>query len=610
MCGIIAGVSHRTDLKTNILNQLKKLEYRGYDSAGIATITKNKIEALHTTEDIDTLFEITNKLPPISLAIAHTRWATHGKVTVANAHPHTAGGRIALVHNGIIENHTELKQTLLNDADINWRSTTDSEVIAQLIYKKAQTCNIETAIIESVKQLKGTFALAIIDAQTPEKIYCIAHESSLMIGRSEGVFYLSSDQNALLEDCSEACQAPKDQLIVITSKAITPKATNDALEWHCLKSIAKTPTSEKSKYTSVTHKEIHEQPTVLQRLINTHTANSARIDNLTPGLSAALRKHRRIKIVACGSSYYSALVGKYWIEAIAKVPVTVELASEIRYRTPVIEPETILITLSQSGETLDTISAQRYLFSIAPKLVSLTIGNNLLSTLANESHYFWSTQAGPEVGVATTKVFTAQLFCLACICLEMSDDPEEKKVITENLSQIPQWVQEVLSHENDIKHVAKTLKDDQALIICARGHNYPIAQEAALKLKELAYIHASAYPSGELKHGPLALIDQSLTTLFFISNDRYLTKTRSSISEVLARNGKVLLIGAKDAFQSLNMEETNNLLFVQTTEYSPPEEISTFTNVVGAQLLTYHTANEKGCTIDKPRNLAKCVTVE
>ena len=610
MCGIIAGVSHHADIKTRILKQLKKLEYRGYDSAGIATITENQIEALHTIEDIDTLFHAAQKRSAMQLAIAHTRWATHGKVSVTNAHPHTAGGRIALVHNGIIENHNELKQTLLNDTNICWRSTTDSEVIAQLIYQKAQTNTIETAIVESVKLLKGTFALAIIDAQSPGKLYCIAHESSLMIGRNKDVFYVSSDQNALLEDCTEACQAPKDQLIVITSQAITPKATSDALKWQCLKNFAQTLANEKNTYANVTHKEIHEQPEVIQRLINTHITNDTQVSNLPPGLSGALRKHRRIKMVACGSSYYSALVGKYWIEAIAKVPVTVELASEIRYRNPVIEPETLLVTLSQSGETLDTISAQRYLYSIAPELVSLTIGNNLLSTLASESHYFWSTQAGPEIGVATTKVFTAQIFCLACICLEMCDDPEKKKAILENLSQIPQWIQEVLSHENSIKRVANRLKHDQAMIICARGHNYPVAQEAALKLKELAYIHASAYASGELKHGPLALIEPELTTLFFITKDTYLSKTQSSISEVLAREGKVLLIGAEDAFQALNIPESEHLKFTATTKQSPPIEISAFTNVVGAQLLTYHTADIKGCAIDKPRNLAKCVTVE
>ena len=609
MCGIIAGITNEGDIKQPVLSQLKKLEYRGYDSAGIATITDHQLHMLHSIDSIDALTIDANiQLKATTLAIAHTRWATHGAVTLENAHPHIAGNRIALVHNGIIENYNTLKESLENMA-IQWRSTTDSEVIAQLIYQQLkQGVTIENAIEKTIPQLKGTYALAIIDLENPDKLFCIAKESSLILGKTKNSVYLSSDLNALVGICEQACQVPQGQLLTLQANSISPATHASTLQWQQISDITEAEPEVSHTHETITHKEIGEQPAVLNKLINTHCQQQD--IQLPKGLQAALQTHQRIKIIACGSSYYSACVGKYWIEDIAGMPVTVELASEIRYRNPVIEPHTLLITLSQSGETLDTISAQRYILSNHPHMQSLSIGNNALSTLASESTFFWPTLAGAEIGVATTKVFTAQLFCLASLCCALCQDPATKNKRIAALSTLPEWITQVLAQEPIIKRHAQAYQHDAAMIFCARGSNFPIAEEAALKLKELAYIHASAYAAGELKHGPLALIEENLTSVFFINEDKHLAKTRSNIHEVLARKGKILLMGSQKAFHKTTIQNTTAIHFIATTIESPPEEITPFTNVIGAQLLTYHIAKHKNCAIDKPRNLAKCVTVE
>ena len=609
MCGITAGAYQKADIKQTVLRKKKKLEYRGYDSAGIAALcTKKKLHVMHNTDSIKQLTNSASSMPSSQITIGHTRWATHGEVNIQNAHPHTAGGRVALVHNGIIENHQELKSQFSKEA-IEWKSTTDSEVIVQLIYQALQSgLTIESAILTTTTKLKGTYALAIIDRESPDKVYCIAHKSSLILGRSDQESFICSDQSALLDICNQACQAPNGILFTVSATKITASAADCNLNWQPL--AVPRPAQEKSStYETVTHKEIMEQPGVLQSLVDKHISKDNTITNLPNGLAESLKKHKRIQIIACGSSYFSALVGKYWIESFAEVPVSVDLASEYHYRSPIIEPDTFLITLSQSGETLDTISAQRYLAQRQPATESLSIGNNTLSTLALESTFFWPTLAGPEVGVATTKVFSAQLFCLISLCAQLCRNKKRQKSLIQAISTLPLWASEVLTNQLSIKKQAQKHKNDHAMIFCARGENYPIAQEAALKLKELAYVHASAYATGELKHGPLALVDEQLTSVFFVNNDNFLEKTKSNISEVLARKGQILIIGAKDALVQFTAHG-KRVQLVPTVETSPPAELSPFTNVIGAQLLTYHIAKSKNCSIDKPRNLAKCVTVE
>lgn len=609
MCGIIAGATQKTDIKQTVLRQLQKLEYRGYDSAGIATLcAEKKLHVMHNTDSIKHLTDSASSVPSSQVAIGHTRWATHGEVNIQNAHPHTAGGRVALVHNGIIENHQELRSQFCKGA-VEWKSTTDSEVIVQLISQMLQSgLTIESAILTTTTKLKGTYALAIIDRESPGKVYCIAHKSSLILGRSDQETFICSDQSALLDICNQACQAPNGVLFTVSATKITANVTDYKLNWQPL--AAPGPSQEKSNpYETVTHKEIMEQPGVLQTLIDRHISDDYTIKNLPNGLVESLKKHKRIQIIACGSSYFSALVGKYWIESIAETPVSVDLASEYHYRNPIIEKETFLITLSQSGETLDTISALRYLIQRRPAIESLSIGNNTLSTLALESTFFWSTLAGPEVGVATTKVFSAQLFCLVSLCAQLCRNKKRQKSLVQAISALPLWVGEALQNQASIKKQTQEYKSDHAMIFCARGENYPIALEAALKLKELAYVHASAYATGELKHGPLALIDEQLTSVFFVNKDSYLEKTKSNISEVLARKGQVLIIGAEDALDQIKTHG-KGVQFIPIVKKSPPTELSPFTNVIGAQLLTYHIAKSKNCSIDKPRNLAKCVTVE
>ena len=607
MCGIIAGVTHEDNITGPLLRQLKKLEYRGYDSAGVATICQNtgSLHVKHNTDSIESLTHDAETMPQATIGIAHTRWATHGQVSLNNAHPHIAEDRIALVHNGIIENHEALKESL-SEENITWKSQTDSEVIAHLInFHLKKGLNITSAIEKTTRQLQGTYALAIIDKEKPQNIYIIAHESSLILARSDSATFVSSDQNAVTGEATHACTVPKDVIFNISATNIQSQQAHPELNWLPVQKTKNRDIEQTEK--SITYQEIKEQESVLKGLIDTHISKEGNIE-VDPKLSSLLKGAKRILMIACGSSYYCAQTGKYWLERIARMPVSVELASEFRYRSPVIEKDTILITLSQSGETLDTISAKRYLKEHHPEIKSISIGNNSLSTLAQESDYFWPTHAGPEIGVATTKVFTAQLFCLACLCGHLTANKKQVKTLTEPLLALPKWINEVYKSENQIKSIAEKLSPNSAILFCGRSDNYPIAQEAALKLKELAYVHAQAYAAGELKHGPLALIEPSLTTVFFVNQDIFLEKIKSNISEVLSRKGKVLLVGPAPVLATI--KQSKNITKMVTTEQAPPEQIAAFTNVVCAQLLTYHIAKDKKCAIDKPRNLAKCVTVE
>jgi len=607
MCGIIAGITQKASIQDKVLQQLKKLEYRGYDSSGIASICANKkLHVLHNTESIDTLTTQSKTLPNTPIAIAHTRWATHGQVSLDNAHPHTAGDRIALVHNGIIENHEALRRELA-DTSITWRSQTDSEVIVHLINQKLdQGETIVKAIEKTTQQLKGTYALAVIDKENPPTIYCIAHESSLIFGKSEQETFICSDQNAITEHCQQACQVINDIVFSVSAESITPH--NDAAKLTWLPLQKTTSPQKQSQADSITHQEILEQTDVLKHLVDKHITSDTCSVQLPDGLAQILSSTKRILMLACGSSYYCAKAGRYWLEKVARIPTSVELASEFRYRDPIIEENTLLITLSQSGETLDTISAQRFLQRHHPSIKSLCIGNNSLSTLAQNSDVFWPTDAGPEIGVATTKVFTAQLFCLASLCCHMANKEQAQPLLT-HLTTVSHWVEEVLSNREMVKNQADLYRDDESMLFCARGENYPVAQEAALKLKELAYIHAQGYASGELKHGPLALIEPELSTVFFANDDQYLDKIKSNISEVLARKGKVLIIGSASTVQKMDLH--NPLIQACTiTKEAPPSFLAPFTNAVASQLLAYYVAKTKNCAIDKPRNLAKCVTVE
>lgn len=608
MCGITAGISQASDITSQILRQLKKLEYRGYDSAGVALISsKKELMIKHTLDEIESLNNIASNTN-YYLGIAHTRWATHGQVTLSNAHPHHANNRIALVHNGIIENHELLKKNL-NLPECTWRSETDSEVIVHLINQELNNgATITTAIKKATSMLKGTYALAIIDKEQPNRIYCIAHQSSLIIGKSSDGFSICSDQNAILDDCDEACQVINDVVFSISPKTIEPAAIADKLQWKTLQKSVKRQTIKNSE--TVTYAEINQQAYVLRHLVDHHLVDDLVI-NAPQGLTQTLTECKRILILACGSSYYCALTGRYWLERIAGIPTTVELASEYRYRTPVIENHTLVITLSQSGETLDTISALKYILQRNSEVRSLCIGNNTLSTLAQLSTHFWDTQAGPEVGVATTKVFTAQLFCLGCVTSLLIDQKPVRRSVIKSLKELPSWTSKTLNTSQLFEKLTTQYINDETMLFCARNESFPVAQEAALKIKELAYIHAQGYAAGELKHGPLALIEPRLTTVFFISETQQLNKIQSNISEVVARKGKVLIIGSKTAINATATSHSSNQ--VQTlalTEHEPPAIVVPFVHTIGAQFLAFFVAQHKGCAIDKPRNLAKCVTVE
>ena len=406
MCGIIAGITRKNNITEPLLKQLKKLEYRGYDSAGVATICEKtgSLFVRHNTDSIEDLMLDAQTMPKSTIGIAHTRWATHGQVSLNNAHPHIAEDRIALVHNGIIENHETLKESLSME-DIHWKSQTDSEVIVHLINLHLKRgLNITSAIERTAQQLQGSYALAIIDREMPESIFIVAHESSLILAKSDHATFISSDQNAVVTEATQACTVPKDIIFNISATGIQSQQKHPKLDWRPIQKTQNHHIGQTEN--SITYQEIKEQEAVLKGLIDTHISAEGSI-KVNQTLATLLKGTKRILMIACGSSYYCAQTGKYWLEKMAKIPVAVELASEFRYRSPVIEKDTILITLSQSGETLDTISAKRYLKEHLPEIKSISIGNNTLSTLAQESDYFWHTHAGPEIGVATTKVFTA-----------------------------------------------------------------------------------------------------------------------------------------------------------------------------------------------------------
>jgi glucosamine--fructose-6-phosphate aminotransferase (isomerizing) len=608
MCGITAGISKASDITVKLLSQLKNLEYRGYDSAGIALVSpENELIIKHTLGEIESLNLTPNK-KNYHLGIAHTRWATHGQVTLNNAHPHHANNRIALVHNGIIENHESLRKDL-NLPDNTWRSETDSEVIVHLINQQLISgATISIAIEKAISMLKGTYALAVIDKEQPNRIYCVAHQSSLIIGRSTDGFSICSDQNAITDDCDQACQVINDVVFSISPNSIEPATVSSKLQWKTLQKPIQKQTVKNNQ--TITYQEINQQGYVMRHLADHHLGPNNKIINAPLGLTQTLAGCKRVLILACGSSYYCALTGRYWLERIAGIPTSVELASEYRYRTPVIEDHTLIITLSQSGETLDTISALKYIMERNSEIQSLCVGNNTLSSLAQLSTHFWDTQAGPEVGVATTKVFTAQLFCLGCITALLTNQKEEHQSVIESLKQIPAWISGALETGQTFEKIATQFISDETMLFCARNESFPVAQEAALKIKELAYIHAQGYAAGELKHGPLALIEPRLTTVFFISESQQLNKVRSNISEVIARKGKVLIIGSKSAIHSFAHLDNPQVQTLTLTDKEPPALAIPFVHTIGAQFLAFFVAQHKGCAIDKPRNLAKCVTVE
>jgi len=608
MCGIV-GYAGRQECLDILIDGLKRLEYRGYDSAGVAIINGNGVEIRKRSGKIAELESTLNGDRPSGVTgIAHTRWATHGEPNTINAHPHKDGsGKLALVHNGIIENYGALKSKLQAEGH-SFHTDTDTEVLAHLIEKYYEG-NLETAVAKALHLVDGTYGIAVIHRDEPHKIVGARHGSPLVVGIGEGEHWVASDVSAILRHTKHVVYLDDGEMVVITPEGFHTSTIDgrhmdkevQEVEWE-LEQI------EKGGYDHFMLKEIFEQPESIQncyrgRLIPED--GTAKLGGLNME-KHALRLIDRIIILGCGTSWHSGMIGEYMLEEYANIPVEVEYASEFRYRNPIIKPGTVSFAISQSGETIDTLAAMRE--SQARGAPALGIVNVVGSTIARESDGGVYIHAGPEIGVASTKAFTSQVAALAVLTLSigrlrgMSQD--QGRAIVQALNDIPAKMREILGHTDEIRAIAKAYAHHNNFLYLGRGYNFPVALEGALKLKEISYIHAEGYPAAEMKHGPIALIDENMPVVFICIQDSAYDKILSNMEEVRARKGKIIAV-ASEGDQKVK-EKADHVIYVPRTQ----QMLSPLLTVLPLQLLAYYIAVERGCDVDQPRNLAKSVTVE
>ncbi|UOD33912.1 glutamine--fructose-6-phosphate transaminase (isomerizing) [Deferribacteraceae bacterium V6Fe1] len=605
MCGIVAYIGSK-NAPNVLIDGLTKLEYRGYDSAGIAVINKDKIDVYRSVGKLINLKNMLDEKKPVSnIGIGHTRWATHGKPSYENAHPHSSFG-ISLVHNGIIENYLDIKRNLA-DKGYKFESETDTEVIAHLIHSNYKD-DIFEAVKVSVKQIKGSFALAVISVNEPDKIILARHDSPLVIGISEGENFAASDIPALISYTNKFIFLEENDIAILTKDSVTcfdfeGKKTDREIKIVDINPVM----AEKAGYKHFMQKEIFEQPrAIIDTIRGKYSLENGELllDELK---SIDIKKYRRVNIVACGTSWHAGLIGKFYIEKFAKIPVEVDIASEYRYRDNIIDEETLFIAISQSGETADTIAAMRLAKSRGAGILSIC--NVIGSTIPRESDATFFTHAGPEIGVASTKAFTTQVIAMLMLALYFAQakqtlkQEEVKNILTEILK-LPEKMEVALKLDSYIEEMAKEFKSFSSFLYLGRNVNYPIALEGALKLKEISYIHAEGYPAGEMKHGPIALIDKKMPVFIIATDSKVYDKVLANIQEVKARDGIVIATvteGNKDV-------EKFTEYCIKLPEVI--EELSVFLNSVVIQLLAYHISAELGLDVDQPRNLAKSVTVE
>ncbi len=608
MCGIVGIISNR-QVTPLLIDGLKRLEYRGYDSAGVATLVDGKIERRRAKGKIVNLEKKIAENPLTgTIGIGHTRWATHGVPNEANAHPH-ATKHVAVVHNGIIENYRELRDELKELGHV-FESETDTEVVVHLISQKIEEgLSAEEAVKQSLKRLKGAFALAIVFAGRNDIIIGARKGSPLAVGFGEGEMFLGSDALALAPLTQKIMYLEDGDWVVLTHSSATVYDENgDEVKRPVVQSAASGAMIGKGGYRHFMLKEIYEQPQVIGDTLNTMINQD--MDTITlPNVPFDLKEMTRLTIVACGTSYYAGLVGKYWIESIARVPVDIDVASEFRYRRPVMEKGGVALFISQSGETADTLAALRYCKEQGQKIVSIV--NVPTSTMARESDCVLKTLAGPEIGVASTKAFTTQLTLLACFAIALGRakgalSRSEESRLSRALVEVPSRAAEVLNNDQAIEKIAQNLMvPAHDVLYLGRGSSYPIALEGALKLKEISYIHAEGYAAGEMKHGPIALIDEGVPVVVVAPTDELFDKTISNMQEVLARGGKVVFFGDKDGVGTVKDRSAAAIVLPTVDPFVAP-----ILYAIPVQLLAYHTAVAKGTDVDQPRNLAKSVTVE
>ena len=607
MCGII-GTIGKVDAPPILLDGLKRLEYRGYDSAGIATLVDGGIERRRAEGKIANLESLID-VEPLSgtIGIGHTRWATHGSPTEVNAHPH-ADDRVVLVHNGIIENFQELRQEL-SDAGHSFQTETDTEAVVHLIssYLAAGKLPAE-AVAAALKRLEGAFALAILFAGHDDIMIAARRGSPLAIGYGDGEMYIGSDALALAPLTQQISYLDEGDWAEITAEGAVVHDETDAV---VTREIQQTSSSGamtgKGNFPHFMLKEIYEQPAVIGDTLQTILNPWNEMITL-PELPFDLTKIPRVTIVACGTSYHAGMVARYWFETVAVVPCDIDIASEFRYRTVEMRQGGMSLFISQSGETADTLAALRYAKEQGQHIVSVV--NVAESSMARESDAILQTKAGPEIGVASTKAFTTQLTTLACFVIGMAAargriDQEQESALCHALTEVPSRANDVLNHDEAIKTLAHEVMDARDLLYLGRGTGFPIALEGALKLKEISYIHAEGYAAGEMKHGPIALIDEHVPVIVIAPSDELFDKTASNMQEVIARGGRVIFLSDATGIEKLGDMAAATIELPAVDAYVAP-----ILYTIPIQLLAYHVAVLKGTDVDQPRNLAKSVTVE
>jgi len=613
MCGIVGAIAQRPVVEI-LVEGLRRLEYRGYDSAGVALV--NDDSSIQRVRALGKVIELENKLKNQpqkgTVGISHTRWATHGEPAERNAHPHLSRNRVAVVHNGIIENYEELRKSLIAQG-YQFESETDTEVIVHLIESNLNdSSSLLEAVKKSISQLSGAYALGVISSEYPDVLIGARQGSPLVVGLGLGENFLGSDVQALLPVTSRFIFLENGDIATIQRDSITVEdETGKVVEREIKQSNACSLDSELGEYRHYMLKEIYEQPIAVQNTLEGRLGRDS-IKNCISGDSGenvqeVLKKVKEVQIVACGTSYHAGLIARYWMESLTDIPCHVEVASEYRYRRQAPREDVLFVTISQSGETADTLAALDKIKSLGC-LASLSICNVDESSLVRESDFSLLTVAGPEIGVASTKAFTTQLVALQLLIgLLMQAKGESQEKITRlvaDLKKLPALLEQSLEHDAAIEKMAEQFIDKNNALFLGRGDQYPVAMEGALKLKEISYIHAEAYPAGELKHGPLALVDSEMPIVAVAPNTTLIEKLKSNLEEVRSRGGVLYLFADK----SSGIVEQDNIHLIKMNQV--PEGIAAIIYTIPLQLLSYHVAVFKGTDVDKPRNLAKSVTVE
>jgi len=610
MCGIVGAVAER-NVTPILLEGLRRLEYRGYDSAGIAVLDKN--DCISRVRRVGKVKELSDALDNDNIkgvmGVAHTRWATHGEPSEQNAHPHVCNKSVVIVHNGIIENHSELREQQ-SRAGFDFTSQTDTEVaVHQIEHYLKQSGNLLEAVRSAVADFEGAYALGVMSNSETNRLIATRRGSPLVIGVGFGEYFIASDAAALLPVTRRFIYLEEGDIADIrTHELVIYNDKGEVVEREIKESSLSADATAKGEFRHFMLKEIHEQPSALVDILEGRFVDGKLLDTaFGAGADTVFDKVKAVQIIACGTSYHAGLVARYWIEAMAGVPCRVEVASEYRYRKTVLMDDTLVVTISQSGETADTLAALRAIKETTD--LTLSICNVPESSLVRESALTLMTRAGPEIGVASTKAFTTQLIAMLMLVVALGKrhglSDSEAKVLFQQAQSLPGLIESVLQQKDAIDDWAEAFTDHENAIFIGRGTLFPIALEGALKLKEISYIHADAYPAGELKHGPIALIDQDLPTIAIASMDGFEGKIKSNIMEILARGGEVYLF-ADERMDVADLGDNCHIMKIPAVE----AELAPVLFAVPLQLFSYYVAVRKGTDVDQPRNLAKSVTVE